>query len=323
MVRVSLYSNSMERNALCGSSQHLVTVAHEHGYAVSMTQLGRWHRMGLLPHPLQQSRGKARGSQSLYPSGTEEQLLALCALHISERRLSFLAWQLWWAGYPVALPLIRFHLQEASIQLSQYVQFFMSIKQGEQTNDEVSERIVDFSEQFANVSLNYKPLRHARKRIGKENFPTFIRILLDILSDTFEGYDTTYDTREVMTELRIIAKGLGLHKLFINDEENLDYYIGKLFVPFLRQVGSWLRTFPWKQALTIATDFELLEVRDKIRTALIRTQHTFPYTKQLTRTYPVQSSMLREILQTTSVDEQAILLTLWLSIDISHDASHP
>ena len=128
MVRVSLYSSSMERNALRGSSQHLITVAHEHGYAVSMTQLGRWHRMGLLPHPQQQSQGKARGSQSLYPSGTEEQLLALCAIHIGERCLSFLAWQLWWTGYPVALPLIRFHLQKASIQLSQYVQFFISIK---------------------------------------------------------------------------------------------------------------------------------------------------------------------------------------------------
>ena len=185
----------------------------------------------------------------------------------------------------------------------------------------MSEHIVGFSEQFANVRLNYKPLRHARKRIGKEHFPTFIRILLDIFSDTFEGYDTSYDVREVMTELRIIAKGLGLHKLFINDEENLEYYIGKFFVPFLRQVGSWLRTFPWKQALTIATDFELLEVRDEIRTAIIRTQHTFPCTKQLIRTYPIQSSMLQEILQTTSVDEQMILLILWLAADLSKDFS--
>ena len=37
---------------------------------------------------------------------------------------------------------------------------------------------LDFTEQFAVARLNYKPLLHARKRIGTTSFPTFVRILL-------------------------------------------------------------------------------------------------------------------------------------------------
>lgn len=118
----------------------------------------------------------------------------------------------------------------------------------------------------------------------------------------------------MLTELRIIAKGLGLHELFIKDKENLEHYIGKFFVPFLQRVSSWLHTLPWEQALTIATDFELLQARDAIRTAMMRVMYPVPHNRYLLRTYPIQSIALREIFQTTTMGEQAMLLIIWLAI---------
>jgi hypothetical protein len=301
-------------NTNAESSQHLLTLASEHGYNVSMQQLARWHRAGLLPRPKQSALGKAHGSQSLYPHGTSEQFLLLCSLRTRERRLAYLAWQLWWSGYPVAFPIIREHIELAAAQLSQFVQFLIVLKQNEQRGDEEFQGVLDIIEQFALARLNYKPLRHARKRIGTISFPTFIRILLDVISGTFEGYDEAYDNVEVMTELRILAKGIGLHELFIKDDTNLDHFIRKRFVPFLQNVSLWIKTFPWEQVVRDASDFDLMQTRDDIRNALLRIEQPFPRSNYLIRTYPTHGVVLREILQTATISEQVMLLVFWLAV---------
>jgi hypothetical protein len=118
----------MNSNTAYESSQHLLLLAHEHGYEVSATQLTRWHRVGLLPRPRQQAMGRARGTQTLYPPGTGEQLLFLCASRLHQHSLTLLAWRLWWAGYPVSLTVIRQRLQRAAARLSHYVQLFLVMK---------------------------------------------------------------------------------------------------------------------------------------------------------------------------------------------------
>jgi len=174
--------------------------------------------------------------------------------------------------------------------------------------------LMDIVERFAVARLDYKPLRHARKRIGTTYFPTFIRILLDVISGTFEGYDEAYDDVEVMTELRILAKAMGLHELFIKDETNLDHFIRKCSVPFLQNVSLWIRTLPWERAMRNASDFELMQTRDDIHNALLRIEQSFPHPTYLIRTYPTHGVALREILQTATVGEQAMLLVFWLPI---------
>ncbi len=323
-------------NAKVESGKHLLTLASEHGYNVSMQQLARWHRAGLLPRPKQLALGKAQGSQSLYPAGTSEQFLLLCSLRVRERRLSHLAWQLWWSGYPVAFPIIRKHIEHASAQLSQFVQFLVMLKASEDIGAETarvsptcfrddicrgdpcglpdSPDSIDIIEQFAAARLNYKPLRHARKRIGRTYFPTFIRMLLDVISGMFEGYDEAYDDVEVMTELRILAKGIGLHELFIRDDTNLNHFLRKRFVPFLQNVSGWIKTLPWEQAVRNASHFELMQVRDDIRNTLLRIEHPFPRSPYLLLTYPTHGIALREILQTATVSEQATILVFWLAV---------
>ena len=308
---------AMVNKAAGEDRQALLSLAREHNYAVSATQLVRWHRAGLLPRPHQQALGKGQGTQSLYPDGTGEQLLLLCALRQQERRFSYLVWKLWWSGYPVALAAIKQHLQKSSIRLSREMQ--ERILQG--IGDELgvlSEQSLTFIEQLTEAHLDYKPLRRVRKRVGKKDFPTFMRLLMDIVAGTFKGYAASYDARETLVELRILAKGLGLDSTFINDDTNIEHYLGKFVIPMLQQASVWFRTLPWEHILPETTDFDLLQARDELRLLFSRGEHITPQQRQLMREYPVWSIALRSIFQATTIEDQAMLLLLWLALRSAH-----
>jgi hypothetical protein len=285
---------------------------------VSATQLTRWHRAGLLPRPRQQGLGRARGTQTLYPPGTGEQLLFLCSLRSHQRRLTLLAWKLWWAGYPVSLTVIRQWLQRAAARLSHYVQLFLVMKSSvptvETTVQEVSERMLDDIEQLSRVRLKSKLLHRIRKRVSKDYFPTFLRVLFDIASGTFEDRMLLYDAEARMTELRVLAKGLGFERQFIKDDANITYYIGGMLVLMLEQLSAWICTQSWEQVLLTITDFELLQIRDDLRMILRGGEYATLYQPRLARHYPVWSIILQQIFQGLDIDDQALFLVIWVAL---------
>ena len=83
------------------------------GYDVSVAQLARWHRAGLLPRPRQRPLGRGRGTKTIYPHGTSVQVVALCQVKDEERRLGRVAFRLWWDGFAVDLAVIREQLASA------------------------------------------------------------------------------------------------------------------------------------------------------------------------------------------------------------------
>src|SRR5215207_5229172 len=89
------------------SREELLSLARSSGFDLSEPQLARWHRAGLLPRPTQRPLGRGHGTQTVYPPGTEGQLLALCGVHAEVRSLDRVAWHLWWAGYDVSIDCIR------------------------------------------------------------------------------------------------------------------------------------------------------------------------------------------------------------------------
>jgi hypothetical protein len=304
------------------SKQDLLRLAHEHSYDVSETQLARWHRAGLLPRPLQQAY--AGGSRTIYPAGTGEQFLYLCKLRTHERRFSSLAWQLWWEGYRVDMRLIRPHLNGIAQGLSQRTQACIELRwndpvAGDDTH-EIPERMFAFIEQLTATPLEYKPLRRVRKRMGQSQFSTLMRILIEIVSGSFQNYDSTYDRIERLSELRILAKGLGLNELFIRDDGNIEHYMGKVVVPLLQRASLWFRTMPWVQALSCATDFDFQQARDEIRQFLALFLYATPQSQSMVRDnpalrdLPTWSQALFETLQSLSMDDQALLLVMWLAL---------
>lgn len=310
----------MSENIRGESGKHLLELAQEHGYSVSAMQLARWHRAGLLLRPKQLALGRGQGTQSLYPVGTGEQLLLLCELRKHERRLAHLAWRIWWEGYPVDLQLIRKILEKTAAQLSERIRWFVAIKQLEQVNDdktmEEPEQLLDFIERFATADLDYKPLRRVRKRLGKEQFATFIRMLIDIASGTFTGYSTSYDRREVLTELRILAKALGQNELFLKDDANIEHFIEKLLVPLLEDVSLWLQTSPWEQALQSATNFDLLQARDEICMLSTRFKQGGDVLVKM-RDYPLWGDAWQKNFSAVTIEDEEILLVMQLALRAS------
>src|SRR5260370_26111326 len=115
MFAVGCIIESMNEVMISGeAADELITRMQEHACTVTKPELARWHRAGLLPRRERHSLGRGRGMVSVYPPGTADQLHALCLFHRSEKRLPYVAWCLWWAGYDVPIPYAPQFLEQAT-----------------------------------------------------------------------------------------------------------------------------------------------------------------------------------------------------------------
>lgn len=89
------------------TAEQLLAVATSENYTVSLRQLERWRKQDLLPRPRTIHLGRGRGACSVYPPGTDQQLLAVCRLYAKKRNAHHVRWHLWMEGYPIPLPVIR------------------------------------------------------------------------------------------------------------------------------------------------------------------------------------------------------------------------
>lgn len=97
-----MYNGFMEDEWL--PSGELVRLAIEAGYTdVTPRKLERWHKGDLIPRPRRIHLGYGKGTRSDYPPETLSQMLALCRLHGTEKRLDVIRLSLWIEGYPLPL----------------------------------------------------------------------------------------------------------------------------------------------------------------------------------------------------------------------------
>ena len=299
-------------------SAELLTLARRQGYIVSAFQLVRWHRAGLLPRPRQQplKGGGNRGTCSLYPPGTGDQLLLLCSLRLHERRLSHLAWRLWLAGYRVEYRIIRAQLQQAAVRLSRWMQWFAGFKQAVYGQD--AEQVLDLVEHYAEGPLHSQPLRRARKRVGRKYFSTFLYRLLELAAEDDSELASAVDERERQLDLRIFARGLGLAKRFVNKKDALEYYLGHFLIPRLRWFLRCLQEIRWEELLEHTATFEVIQARDDLCTWLMRLgmagQYQNQYRDRLPADYPRWEINLQELFHSLSLSDQAVMLVIWLAL---------
>lgn len=293
-------------------STELLTRARQHGYPLSATQLVRWHRAGLLPRPQQRPLKAARGTRSLYPPGTGEQVLLLCSLRTQERRLAHLAWQLWLRGYRVEYGIIRMQLYQATARLSHWMHWLADVKQAVSQHD--AEQVLDLFERYAEGPLHLQPLRRIRKRIGRAHFSTFLSRLLELAMEDGNERANVDDEHERQLDLRILARGLGLEKRFVNRQDALEYYLGQFLIPRLRWFFRWVQEIHWEELLDRVTDFEVLQARDELRTWLMRQGNARPYRDQLPADYPRWEIDFQEIFRALSTTDQAVVLVAWLAL---------
>jgi hypothetical protein len=83
------------------SADDLVNCAQRQNRQVTSWQLERWRKADLIPRPRKRSLGRGKGFESRYPPGSCDQLVAVCDLHRTERRLDYLRFALWRQGFPI------------------------------------------------------------------------------------------------------------------------------------------------------------------------------------------------------------------------------
>lgn len=307
----------MNTDASYETSEELLTLTRQHGYNISPTQLARWHRAGLLRRPRQQPQKEARGTCSLYPIGTGGQLLLLCSLRTNERRFSHLAWHLWLAGYPVALQIIRTQLEYATQRLARWMLWFDNFKQAIHTQD-APEEALDLIEYYAQADLHTQALRRIRKRIGREYFPTFLRILIKLATEPDGETLHNYDEHERQLDLRILALGLGMEKHFVQKKDALEYYLVQFLMPELRWLFGRLQEIRWEHLMENTTDFDMLKSRDDLRNGLIRKVGNKlvnkEYQSRLPKDYPRWQINLQETFRSLPVADQALVLVGWIAL---------
>src|SRR5439155_6794105 len=89
------------------TERELLEVARQHRYELTPRVLKRWRMEGLIPRPRQIHALGKRGSGSLYPPESVDQLLAVCELRDRERRFDELRFRLWWEGRWVEAEALR------------------------------------------------------------------------------------------------------------------------------------------------------------------------------------------------------------------------
>jgi hypothetical protein len=301
----------MNTDASFEKSADVLTLARQQGYSLSALQLARWHRAGLLPRPQQQPLKAARGTCSLYPPGTSEQVLLLCSLRIRERRLAHLAWQVWLVGYRVEYEIIRAQLHQASVRLSRWMHWLADLKQAVSQHD--SEQVLDLIERYAEGPLRLQPLRRIRKRIGREHFSTFLSRLLELAME--DGSERAgVDEHERQLDLRILARGLGLEKRFVDKQDALEQYLVQFLIPRLHWFLRYLQAVHWEELLKQVDDFAVLQARDDLRNWLMRLGNASQYQDRLPDDYPRWEIDLQEIFRALSTTDQALVLVAWLAL---------
>ena len=300
-----MYHGRMDENTLMNTgetSEALIAHLSSLGFPVTKTELARWHRAGLLPRPQRRSLGRGRGMASIYPAGTADQLMALCTIHRSEKRLPYVAWRLWWEGYPISLSSIQEFLEGARAQWQRGIEELRQLY-------EHPEQMSNLLGRTAVVRFSQKTLAQARKRVGRENFPTFMKVLADVGSGTFEGY--AIDPETGIDERGIVEKGLGLQRARTNRLADAGPWLTGDTGATLQELSSRLRHHPLGEDLSTVSEAELLDAREEVRCFLSAFESISRTFDRMFSRGAFGFSVFADVIRELGPRDQAIMLLFW------------
>lgn len=280
----------------------LIAHMYSHDFTVTKSELARWHRAGLLPRPQRYSLGRGRGMISVYPTGTTDQLLALCLIHRTEKRLPHVAWCLWWEGYTVPIPSIRQFLEGARAHWQQGIEELRQLQ-------EHPEQLSKLLDRTAVVRFSRKTLAQARKRVGRKHFPTFIGVLVRVASGTFEGY--VVDPKSGIDERRIVEKGFGLRRARTNRLADAGPWLTGDTGEDLQVLSSRLRQHPMGEDLSTVSEAELTDAREEVRCFLSAFESISRTLDHMFSRGAFGFSVLADTIREFEPQDQAIMLLFW------------
>jgi hypothetical protein len=306
-VCVRMYHRGMSKAFIDGdTADELITHMQALGFTVTRTELARWHRAGLLPHPQRHSLGRGRGMISVYPVGTANQLQALCEFHRAEKRLPYVAWRLWWVGYNIPFQYARQFLEEAKATWHRGIRELQDL-------EEHPEMMPEFIEHTRVIRFHFKPLTQARKRVGSKDFPTFTSVLVRIASGTFEGYTIDPQTGTDARERAIVEKAFGLRRARTERVGGAKPWLAGVDISeAFKMCSALLRVYPPGNDLEMALDSDLMNARDEVRSFLTFMESLSTTLDSVLGQGALGLSVLADVIRTLGPRDQAMMLLFWM-----------
>jgi hypothetical protein len=285
-------------------AEELIAEMAAQGFTITRSELARWHRADLIARPQRRSQGRGRGMASIYPAETAEQLRALCVIHHSEKRLTYVAWRLWWAGYDVPTRYARFFLDQG----------FNTWQQGLRELQELQahpEMLTGFFAHTQVMRLSRKTLAQARKRVGRKNFPTFIGIIFRIATGTFEGFAIDAQTGTDERESSILESGFGLRRARTDRLGDAEPWLTDDASEALKELSHRLRDHPLGEDYRTLEDADLLHVRDEVRDFLSCIEGVSTWLDKMFGRGALGFSAFADAIREMDPFDQALMLLFW------------
>ncbi len=290
----------------------MLELVRDRGYAVTESQLARWHRAGLIPRPRQRGLGRDRGSQTVYPQGTGEQLLRLCEIHFDDgvKRLAHIGWRLWWEGYDDVslLKPVRAFLTRIATKVDNELKRVLDPETGT-ISDEKWKELVEGS---STARLD-KPVRAMRGRVGRDRMPTLMSIMLEVNTGLYQTFQVgaVEGLEEDDSDSRLVVQAFGLDRSGKDSHANEGTRIAEGLEITLGEESKLLREHSLSEVLNVATDQELLRSRDHIHLILQATQQFGWLAEQMPHSEAVIFRDLSNDMRDAGPSEQALLVLAW------------
>lgn len=288
------------------TAAYLLTCIQQQNLLLTADQLRRLHLEGLIARPLQDHPKGTIGSETVYPKGTGDVLLAICTLREPRQSFAAVAWQLWWEGYPIPLARIRTDLRN-TVEEWERLRRQLCLP-GTRTFTKFAWKML---RKVAFHRFREPFLNQARKRVGTTSFDTFTRVLLEIATGNFRGYtDDGAGARE--EERQILEKGFGLSRTSIDRALRVDWTenLEDALVKLSRIVAS----NPWGKWLDQASDTELLRNRDELRLLLTAFASLSAAIDDIGGKQAFGGSILYQVLGTLGKKQLPIVFLFWSTL---------
>jgi hypothetical protein len=201
------------------SRMEVLQAAHEAGFSLSVPQLGRLHRAGLIASPSTRSLGRGNGTVSEFPAGTSARLLRVLELQRRKgaKNLSVIGWRLWWEDGGMLPPPARGLLEDVASSWDEQRRVLSELMARDAQGDAEAMRRTEDLYAEAESGRVSGPLGVARRNTGREGFSSVVRVITEIATGRFESYGDTEEpaedgTPQPQTIGALVEKALGLDR---------------------------------------------------------------------------------------------------------------
>jgi hypothetical protein len=292
----------------------LISCAKSAGYSVSADQIAEWLRLKLLPGGSRSGRGRGAGrGPRQFPEGTQEQLVALCSIHQTNRDLGEVGWRLWWKGWDVPDQFWRPELLAAAERFDHAIPLIRRcLLKG--NSAELSDLAFEVATYFKTVRTKNKLHRNTRKRLSQGNVESFLKFIFRLSIGIPALPETSQvDDSEDQKDERILVTGLGLHRAHIDRLPSGERTLtGSVRQP-LDHLAQALR-FPGAMVVISSASTELVvEARDELRSVLRILATTGEILEANYGKHAFGLGTAR-LLDKQQPEDLALLLVIWVSV---------